>query len=108
GNRIYGCDDCLAVCPWNKFAVAAADLRYHGPHRAPALAELAGLDDAGFRARFAGTPVKRIGRDRLVRNALYAIGNSSIPAFRPVAQGRCEDADPAVADAARWALGRLS
>ena len=108
GNRVFGCDDCLAVCPWNKFAVAAADLRYHGPHRAPALAELAGLDDAGFRARFAGTPVKRIGRDRLVRNALYAIGNSGIPALRPVAQGLCEDADPAVADAARWAVGRLS
>ena len=108
GNRIYGCDDCLAACPWNKFAQEASEMRYHGPHGAPALAELAGLDDTGFRARFAGTPVKRIGRDRLVRNALYAIGNSGMPALRPVAQGLCEDADPAVADAARWAVGRLS
>ena len=107
GNRVYGCDDCLAVCPWNKFAARAADMRYHGPHRAPDLAALAGLDDAGFRARFAGSPIKRIGRDRMARNALYAIGNSGKARLRPVAQALCEDADAAVADAARWAVARL-
>ena len=108
GNRVYGCDDCLAVCPWNKFAALAADLRYHGPHRAPPLDTLAGLDDAGFRARFAGSPIKRIGRDRMVRNALYAIGNSGAARLRPVAQGLGEDADAGVADAARWAAARLA
>ncbi|TFL18117.1 tRNA epoxyqueuosine(34) reductase QueG [Jannaschia formosa] len=107
GNRIYGCDDCLAVCPWNKFAVAASDLRYHGPHRAPDLAGLAVLDDAAFRQRFAGSPIKRIGRDRMVRNVCYAIGNSGREELRPVAQSLCEDEDSAVADAARWAVGRL-
>ncbi|QUJ76094.1 tRNA epoxyqueuosine(34) reductase QueG [Sulfitobacter albidus] len=106
GNRIYGCDDCLAVCPWNKFAVAASDLRYHGG-AGGSLAELAVLDDAGFRARFSGSPIKRIGRDRFVRNVLYAIGNSGMAELRGVAQGLCEDADPAVADAARWAVARL-
>jgi epoxyqueuosine reductase len=108
GNRIYGCDDCLAICPWNKFAVAASDLRYHGPHRAPPLAELAALDDAGFRTRFAGSPIKRIGRDRMVRNACYAIGNSSVPRLGPAVQALTDDPDPAVADAARWAVERLS
>ena len=108
GNRIYGCDDCLAVCPWNKFAVAASDMRYLGAVVAPPLEELAMLDDAGFRARFSGSPIKRIGRDRFVRNVLYAIGNSGVPALRPVAQGLCEDPDPAVADAARWAVERLA
>ena len=111
GNRIYGCDDCLAVCPWNKFAVAAGDMRLHdgggGPHRAPDLAELAALDDAGFRARFAGSPIKRIGRDRMARNVAYAIGNSGAARLRPAAQALCDDADPAVADAARWAVARL-
>ncbi|MFO6465060.1 tRNA epoxyqueuosine(34) reductase QueG [Jannaschia sp. KMU-145] len=108
GNRIYGCDDCLAVCPWNKFAVAASDLRYHGPHRAPPLDELATLDDAGFRARFSGSPIKRIGRDRMVRNVCYAIGNSQQQRLKPVIQGLIEDRDAAVADAARWAVERLS
>ena len=109
GNRIYGCDDCLAVCPWNKFAVAAREVKYHARDDlvAPPLAELAALDDAGFRARFSGSPIKRIGRDRLVRNVLYAIGNSRQPRLGPVAQGLCEDADGAVADAARWAVMRL-
>ena len=93
---------------WNKFAAEAADLRYHGPHRAPDLGALAALDDAGFRRRFAGSPIKRIGRDRMARNALYAIGNSGAPSLRAAAQARCEDADPAVADAARWAVGRLA
>ncbi len=109
GNRIYGCDDCLAVCPWNKFAVAASDMRYHGREVAPSdLAELATLDDAEFRARFSGSPVKRIGRDRFVRNVLYAIGNSGLAALRPVAQSLVGDADPTVAEAAHWALARLA
>ncbi|SHL50635.1 epoxyqueuosine reductase [Roseovarius litoreus] len=109
GNRIYGCDDCLAVCPWNKFAREAREVRYHARDdlKAPKLAELAGLDDAAFRARFSGSPIKRIGRDRFVRNVLYAIGNSGMPGLRPVAQSLCEDPDPTVADAARWAVLRL-
>ncbi|WP_415401123.1 tRNA epoxyqueuosine(34) reductase QueG [Tateyamaria sp. SN3-11] len=107
GNRIYGCDDCLAVCPWNKFAVAASDMRYLGAVGAPPLAELAALDDAAFRARFSGSPIKRIGRDRFVRNVLYAIGNSGDMTLVPVAQGLVEDADATVADAARWAVTRL-
>ncbi|MEL7097609.1 MAG: tRNA epoxyqueuosine(34) reductase QueG [Pseudomonadota bacterium] len=107
GNRIYGCDDCLAVCPWNKFAVRASDLRYHGGVGAPPLAELAALDDAGFRARFSGSPIKRIGRDRFVRNVAYAIGNSGMPALRAAVLPLCEDPDGAVADAARWAVTRL-
>ncbi len=107
GNRIYGCDDCLAVCPWNKFAVAASEIGYLPRVASPLLAELAVLDDAAFRARFAGSPVKRIGRDRFVRNVLYAIGNSGMPALRAVAAGLVADADAAVADAARWACDRL-
>jgi epoxyqueuosine reductase len=107
GNRIYGCDDCLAVCPWNKYAVAAKDLGYQPKVGLPELAELAALDDAGFRTRFAGSPIKRIGRDRFVRNVLYAIGNSGLPALGAVAARLTEDADPAVADAARWAVARL-
>ena len=108
GNRIYGCDDCLAVCPWNKFAVAAVEMGYQPKVGLPELAELAALDDAGFRARFAGSPIKRIGRDRFVRNVLYAIGNSGLPNLRAVAAGLADDPDPAVADAARWAVARLS
>ncbi|WP_420004515.1 tRNA epoxyqueuosine(34) reductase QueG [Arenibacterium sp. LLYu02] len=110
GNRIYGCDDCLAACPWNKFAVAASDMRYAARDGmiAPPLAELATLDDASFRARFSGSPIKRIGRDRFVRNVLYAIGNSGLPALRPVAQDLCDDPDETVAEAARWAVLRLS
>jgi epoxyqueuosine reductase len=107
GNRIYGCDDCLAVCPWNKFAVAATEMGYQPKVGLPELAELAVLDDAGFRARFAGSPIKRIGRDRFVRNVLYAIGNSGLPELRGVAAGLVGDADEAVAEAAVWALGRL-
>ncbi len=109
GNRIYGCDDCLAVCPWNKFAAAARETRYAAREDlvAPRLAELAILDDAGFRERFSGSPIKRIGRDRFVRNVLYAIGNSERAALRPVAQGLTGDADAVVADAARWAAERL-
>ncbi len=108
GNRIYGCDDCLAVCPWNKFAVAARETGHAARIGAPPLAELAALDDAGFRARFAGSPVKRIGRDRFVRNVLYAIGNSGDPGLAAAARPLVGDADPAVGDAARWAIARLT
>jgi epoxyqueuosine reductase len=109
GNRIYGCDDCLAVCPWNKFAVTAREVKYHARDDlvSPRLSELAMLDDAAFRARFSGSPIKRIGRDRFLRNVLYAIGNSGDASLRNVAQGHCENADAAVADAARWAVLRL-
>jgi epoxyqueuosine reductase len=107
GNRIYGCDDCLAVCPWNKFAVAASDIRYLGAVGAPPLAALAALDDPGFRARFSGSPIKRIGRNRFVRNVLYAIGNSGDMGLRDAAVALVGDPDPAVADAARWAVTQL-
>ncbi|MCC1482438.1 tRNA epoxyqueuosine(34) reductase QueG [Roseibaca sp. Y0-43] len=110
GNRIYGCDDCLAVCPWNKFATDAREVKYAARDGmiAPDLGELARLDDAAFRARFSGSPIKRIGRGRFVRNVLYAIGNSGSPRLKPVAQALCNDADPVVADAAQWAVARLS
>ena len=108
GNRIYGCDDCLAVCPWNRFAHAAhPKLRAREDLRAPRLAELAALDDAGFRTLFAGGPIKRIGRDRFVRNVLTAIGNSADPSLLPVAERLRADSDPVVAEAAEWAVGRL-
>jgi len=109
GNRIYGCDDCLAACPWNKFAVTAREARYHARADliAPPLADLAALDDAGFRARFSGSPIKRIGRDRFLRNVLYAIGNSARPDFLPAARAHLDDPDPTVADAARWSVARL-
>ena len=108
GNRIYGCDDCLAVCPWNKFARAAA-LPGLAPREAgaPALAALAALDDAGFRARFSGSPVKRIGRDRFLRNVLIAIGNSGDARLLPAALARLEDGAPLVRAMAVWAVGRL-
>jgi epoxyqueuosine reductase len=108
GNRIYGCDDCLAVCPWNKFARAASEMALHPKGEvAPPLAQLAALDDAAFRARFAGTPVKRIGRARFLRNVAIAIGNSGDAALRPAAQRLAADPDPVLAEAARWALARL-
>ena len=109
GNRIYGCDDCLAVCPWNRFAQATqhAKLQAREDLAAPQLAALAGLDDAGFRALFSGSPVKRIGRDRFVRNVAIAIGNSGDPALRPVAARLAGDADPVVAEAGAWAVARL-
>jgi len=108
GNRIYGCDDCLAICPWNKFATAH-EARYamRDDRRAPPLQELAALDDAGFRARFSGSPIKRIGRNRFVRNVCYAIGNSETPALAGVLEPLLHDADDVVADAARWAKLRL-
>lgn len=110
GNRIYGCDDCLAACPWNKFAVEAREIRYRARHDliAPDLIELAGLDDAAFRAKFSGSPIKRIGRNRFVRNVLYAIGNSNSPAGLGVAQDLAHDPDPTVRDAALWAIKRLA
>jgi epoxyqueuosine reductase len=109
GNRIYGCDDCLGVCPWNKFAQEARELKYHARADlvAPKLAELAAFDDAGFRAHFSGSPIKRIGRNRFVRNVLYAIGNSRDLALLETASRLCNDPDPVVVDAARWAVGRL-
>jgi epoxyqueuosine reductase len=110
GNRIYGCDDCLAVCPWNKFADEAAAMRAFVPRAelvAPRLAELLALDDSGFRGLFSGSPIKRIGRDRFVRNCLYAAGNSNDAALRPPVEALLGDPDPVVADAARWALERL-
>jgi len=109
GSRIYGCDDCLAVCPWNKFAAEARESRLMAREAlvAPRLADLAALDDAAFRALFSKSPVKRIGRDRFVRNVLYAIGNSGDPALRPSAEALLGDPDPVVRDAARWALARL-
>ncbi|MBE9606106.1 tRNA epoxyqueuosine(34) reductase QueG [Acetobacteraceae bacterium H6797] len=109
GNRIYGCDDCLAACPWNKFAQAHEEPAF-APREsltAPMLADLSRLDDPAFRALFSASPVKRIGRDRFVRNVLIAIGNSARPALLPSAQALCEDADPVVAEAARWAVARL-
>ncbi len=110
GNRIYGCDDCLAVCPWNKFARAHEEPAFapRAALTAPKLAELARLDDAAFRAMFSGSAIKRIGRDRFVRNVLVAIGNSGAPALRGTAQALAEDPDPVVAEAARWAAERLA
>ncbi len=109
GNRIYGCDDCLAVCPWNKFAKTASDAAYHARAdlRAPKLADLAALDDAAFRALFSGSPIKRIGRDRFIRNVLYAIGNSRDRTLHASAEKLRSDDDAAVRDAAHWAVQRL-
>jgi epoxyqueuosine reductase len=109
GNRIYGCDDCLAVCPWNKFAQAGREAKLFAREtlRAPKLSELARLDDAAFRALFAKSPVKRTGRDRFVRNVLIAIGNSDDIALAAEAGRLLHDASPLVRGAAVWALGRL-
>jgi len=109
GNRIYGCDDCLAVCPWNKFAWAGRELKLAARDalRAPQLAELARLDDAGFRALFAKSAVKRIGRNRFLRNVLIAIGNSGDISLADEAERLLGDASPLVRGAAVWALGRL-
>ncbi len=110
GNRIYGCDDCLAVCPWNKFAENAAANRAFAARAefaAPRLADLLTLDDAGFREVFRGSPIKRIGRNRMVRNALIAAGNSGDAALAGPVTALLADADPVVREAAEWALGRL-
>lgn len=110
GNRIYGCDDCLAVCPWNKYAVAAreAALQPRPENVGPALADLADLDDAGFRQVFAGSPIKRTGRDRFVRNVLIAIANSGSSRLAGAAAARLDDPSPLVRGAAVWAFQRLS
>ncbi len=109
GNRVFGCDDCLAVCPWNKFAQEARETRMslRDDLRVAPLAELAALDDMQFRARFAGTPVKRTGRDRFVRNVACAIGNSADVALAPAAEALLEDDSPLVRGMAVWALRRL-
>lgn len=109
GNRIYGCDDCLAVCPWNKFASISreAKLRSRPEFERPALAELVQLDDTGFRVLFSGSPVKRIGHARFLRNALICIGNSDDPGLLPLVEARLGDPSPLVRGAAIWALRRL-
>jgi epoxyqueuosine reductase len=111
GNRIYGCDDCLAVCPWNKFAESAAANRAFLPRAelaAPRLAELLWLDDAAFRALFSGSPIKRIGRNRFIRNCLIAGGNSGDITLMPQIEALLSDTDPVVAEAAQWAAAQLT
>ncbi|HEY0027124.1 MAG TPA: tRNA epoxyqueuosine(34) reductase QueG [Allosphingosinicella sp.] len=110
GNRIYGCDDCLSVCPWNRFADTARRNQAFLPRAelvAPALADLLALDDAGFRQVFSGSPIKRIGRGRMVRNAAIAAGNSGRAELLPVLERLCGDEDAVVAEAAQWAVGKL-
>ena len=109
GNRIYGCDDCLAVCPWNKFASASKHDAFwpRAEITAPRLADLAELDDAGFRRLFAGTAIKRTGRDRFLRNVLIAVGNSGETALAETATRRLGDTSPLVRAMAVWALARL-
>ena len=111
GNHVYGCDDCLAACPWNKFAQAAATHRAFLPRAelvAPSIADLLALDDGDFRAVFAGSPIKRIGRNRMVRNAAIAAGNSGDERFVPALRALTQDGDPVVSEAAIWALERLT
>jgi epoxyqueuosine reductase len=110
GNRIYGCDDCLAVCPWNRFAEAASANRAFLPRAelaAPRLADLLALDDASFREMFAGSPIKRIGVKRMIRNCLIAAGNSGDRALVPSVEKHLDDPDPVIAEAAEWALTQL-
>ena len=109
GNRIYGCDDCLAACPWNKFASASRELKLKARNdlRRPALSDLVELDDATFRTFFSGSPIKRIGRDRFIRNVLIAIGNSGDVGLLAQVRARLDDAAPLVRGAAVWALSRL-
>ena len=111
GNRIYGCDDCLAVCPWNRFADAAAANRAFLPRAelaAPRLADLLSLDDASFREMFAGSPIKRIGVKRMIRNCLIAAGNNAEEGLRPSIERHLGDPDPVIAEAAQWALDQLA
>ena len=110
GNRIFGCDDCLAVCPWNKFAATAREARFHARTETdnPPLAELLQLDDAAFRARFAGTPIKRTGRDRFLRNVLIAAGNSGDMDLLPLIEPLLGDASPLVRAMAVWAMRQLT
>ena len=110
GNRIYGCDDCLAVCPWNSFAESAEANRAFLPRAelaAPRLADLLALDDAAFRETFSGSPIKRIGRNRMIRNCLIAAGNSADAGLKAAVEPHLADPDPVVVDAARWAMARL-
>ncbi|MDE1896487.1 MAG: tRNA epoxyqueuosine(34) reductase QueG [Rhodospirillales bacterium] len=109
GNRIYGCDDCLAVCPWNKFAQAGREQKLAAREdlTAPPLVELALLDEAAFRQKFTASPIKRIGRNRFIRNVAIAIGNSGNPSLLPIAERLTADADPVVAEAGAWAVKRL-
>ncbi len=110
GNRVYGCDDCLAVCPWNRFADSAAANRAFLPRAelaAPRLSDLLALDDAAFREMFAGSPIKRIGIRRMIRNCLIAAGNSGDEALVPTIERHLADPDPVIAEAARWALDQL-
>jgi epoxyqueuosine reductase len=110
GNRIYGCDDCLAVCPWNKFASSTREMKLAARDdlAAPTLADLVALDDSAFRARFAGSPIKRIGHARFLRNVLIAIGNSADAALLPAARARLADPEPLIRGAAVWAVRRLA
>jgi len=110
GNRIYGCDDCLAVCPWNKFASDASDIKLQARAdlNAPDLKDLSHLDDQAFRDKFSGSPIKRIGRDRFIRNVLYAIGNSQDQTLIDCVEPHLCASDPVIKDAAEWALRRLS
>jgi epoxyqueuosine reductase len=110
GNRIYGCDDCLAVCPWNRFASEAQANKAFAPRpelAAPALADLLALDDASFRELFSGSPIKRIGVNRMIRNCLVAAGNSGDPLLKAAVAAQLGSDDPVVADAAKWAIERL-
>jgi epoxyqueuosine reductase len=110
GNRIYGCDDCLAVCPWNRFADAAAANRAFLPRAeltAPRLTDLLALDDAAFREMFSGSPIKRIGRNRMIRNCLIAAGNSRDLSLAQAILPHLDDPDPVIAEAAEWARGQL-
>jgi epoxyqueuosine reductase len=110
GNRIYGCDDCLAVCPWNRFADAAAANRAFLPRpelAAPRLADLLALDESSFRKTFAGSPIKRIGVKRMIRNCLIAAGNSGDPRLAEAIERHVADPDPVIAEAAEWALAQL-
>lgn len=110
GNRIYGCDDCLAVCPWNKFAQTAKEVKLAAREElnAPYLRDLSQLGESGFRKKFAGSPIKRIGWSRFLRNVLYAIGNSRDPSLKSISDGYIDDEKDTIADAARWASGRLA
>ena len=110
GNRIYGCDDCLAVCPWNKFAQESAEIKLKARQdlNAPSLAGLAALGETEFRSHFSGSPIKRIGWPRFLRNVLYAVGNSGDAALLGIAQSHTGHPDPVIADAANWAVQRLT
>ena len=110
GNRIYGCDDCLAVCPWNKFAQEASEIKLKARDdlNAPDLADLASLSDAEFRQHFSGSPIKRIGRNQFIRNVLYAIGNSGRPDLLSSVKPHLDDSDQVIKDAAQWAMSKLN